>query len=232
MKVLSWFLTPKTKRLNLKRFIFSPYLSPRSLAYSAPNRLGSLISTFIIFSILLLVSIALMKYYLNPATIWKILLISPMMYFTTEFIGITGQLLFYKNTPDSFPIHKSPFASRDLSQFWGRHWNLWVQDLFKDLSYGFRRGSKHQKMLGIFLVSGTIHELQVNLPYWLIYHKSYFGTMMAYFLIQAAGLGFEKRFMRKTHPYLKKVYAFMVVVLPSPLFINVPFLKLLGITYG
>ncbi len=173
-----------------------------------------------------------MQHFLIPVTIWKIWLCSPVMFFATEFMGVLGQFLFFSSNPRSFPIHLSPFSSRSLGQFWGRHWNLWVQDWLKDLSQGFGRVSKLKRTMGIFIISGIVHELMVNLPYWIIYRKSYFGTMMVYFLIQGLALFFEKKFMGNTPAIVSKIYTYSVIILPSPLFINVPILKFLGIVYG
>ncbi|HXH76427.1 MAG TPA: MBOAT family protein [Bacteriovoracaceae bacterium] len=162
----------------------------------------------------------------------KTLLLSPVIYFFTEAGGAMGQLLFSPSKHKAFPIHFHPLTASSLSQFWGHDWNIWVQDWLRDVAIKFGHGSTIKRILVTFAVSGLFHEIMVNLPYWLVYKKSYFGTMMLYFIIQSGALWVDKKFIRQYHPYIQRTYMWMALVLPSPLFINVPFLTFLGIKNG
>ncbi len=80
------------------------------------------------------------------------------------------------------------------------------------------------------MFSGLFHEAMVNLPHWLMTGESYFGTMLAYFIIQGTGLYFDKKFLRGANPFIRRAYCWIVVVLPAPLFIHVPCLRFFGMT--
>jgi hypothetical protein len=229
MKIISWWMTPgEIKSGNKLRFIFSPYLSFKSFNYKAlPGYMGAI--RFVIFFLLTMISIKLSNHFIGPVSNFAIIIISPIIYFFTESIGAFGQLIFY-STP-TFPIHRSPLLASNLSHFWGKDWNLWVQDWLRDVTQYFARGQRTKRIILVFLISGLFHELMTNLPYWIIYRKSYFGTMMAYFLIQALGLWLDKTYIRSWPGFWRKIYMWMVIIVPSPLFINVPLLTFLGIKH-
>lgn len=227
MKLASWFsVSANLKQNDGLKFLSSPYLSVRSLKYH-PHSSASILIRLITFSLLTAFSVVMARHYLTPLSVFEIMLISPMIYFFTESIGAFGQLLFYSN--ESFPIHRNPIAAISLSNFWGRDWNLWVQDWLRDVSEGIGRKRNHRIII-VFLISGLFHELMCNLPYWIVYKKSYFGTMMGYFLIQAVALWIDKKFMRHGPLLFRKIYLWIAVIVPSPLFINVPLLTFFGLT--
>lgn len=227
---MSWQLTPKRRRPALSQFIMAPYLSVRSLKFHVNLRSFSFFKDLLIFSFLLTFLLLLTREYLLPLNYGKVLLISPGIYFLTEVLGSLGQFLFSGFKKTSFPIHYAPLRSLSLSQFWGRRWNLWVQDWLKDISGAFKGRASWQRVLITFLISGVFHELMVNLPYWLMYRKSYFGSMMLYFSVQSLGLWIDKRFL-KHHPTLRIIWLWLVVILPSPLFINTPLLHFAGLVH-
>lgn len=220
-------VTPE-KRANLKsRFIFSPYVSFRSLNFH-PATNSSVFIKLITFSFLTAISIVLANHYFGELSHFEIILISPTVYFFTETMGAVGQALFF--THPSFPIHRSPLMATTLGNFWGRDWNLWVQDWLRDVTQFIGRG-RNKRLIVVFLLSGIFHELMCNLPYWIMYQKSYFGTMMAYFLIQAVALWIDKKYIKHWPHFWRRVYLWMAVILPSPLFINVPLLTFLGLRH-
>lgn len=151
------------------------------------------------------------------------------IYFFTEAIGALGQALYSWRREEIFPIHHHPLSAPSVSEFWGRRWNLWVQDWIADMGRPFRRSHK-SKILASFIFSGLFHEAMVNLPHWIISGESYFGTMLAYFIIQGAGLFIDKKAFRHGHPLARRVFCWVVVILPAPLFINVPILRFFGMT--
>ena len=224
MKTVSLLLHRNQK--NTWSFITSPYLSMRSLNYH-PLQDKSLIVRFILFFFLTVFSIILAREFLVPMNYLEIVLFAPAIYFFTEAMGAIGQILFFKTK--SFPIHRSPLKASSLSHFWGRDWNLWVQDWLRDISEGFSKRNRKRRIIMVFLVSGLFHEMMVNLPYWIMNQKSYFGTMLGYFLIQAVALWVDKKVMIKFGKKVRRVYLWLAVILPSPLFINVPLLKFFGL---
>jgi hypothetical protein len=104
-----------------------------------------------------------------------------------------------------------------------------VQDWLRDTSHRYRKILK-RKIFISFLFSGFFHEIMVNLPYFLFYNESYFGNMTSYFMIQAIGLWVEKKFLTKTSFLLKRVYLWIFILLPSPLFIAKPLIVFFGLT--
>lgn len=228
MKLVSWWLTNKETRKNkLIPFLTSPYLSVRSLYYHP--RTGRPLLSFFIYSTLLISTIMLAKRYLGNLSGVETMLFSPVIYFLTESAGALGQTLFYFRK--TFPIHRFPLKARTLSNFWGRDWNLWVQDWLRDVSTSVRPGNKNKKIIIVFLTSGLFHEIMCNLPYWLYYRKSYFGTMIAYFTIQAIALWIDKKFICHAPSFVRRAYLWIAVVVPSPLFINVPLLRFFGLAH-
>lgn len=223
MKTISFFLSEKKSGYA---FLFSPYLSVRSLSYH-PLKDESLFLRFIFFLFLTGASIVLFRHFLVPLAYLEIILFSPTIYFFTEAVGGIGQLLFINRI--TFPIHHRPIKATSLSHFWGRDWNLWVQDWLRDVSSNIAYRKHKLRIVLVFIVSGIFHELMVNLPYWLVFRKSYFGTMMAYFLIQAVALWIDKRWMRHKALFLRRTFMWIMIILPSPLFINVPLLTFFGL---
>lgn len=224
MKLVSWYCTPPQRRGSAGKFISSPYLSIRSLKSHKATEPSTYLIHALFFSSLTMATLVLAHMCLLPLNFEKTLLLAPAIYFLTETMGALGQLAFAWSIR-SFPIHHHPLFSTSLSQFWGCDWNLWVQDWLKDTAIKFN-GSR---VTITFLISGFFHEIMVNFPYWLVFKKSYFGTMMLYFSIQAAGLWIDKKYIRSLHPIIQKAYLWIIVILPSPLFINVPLLTFLGV---
>jgi hypothetical protein len=229
MKGISWLATPKTRRGSLVRFYSTPYISPRTLKHRRSLRSFSHYNHLIFWSFLLGSSLILAKKFLLPFNYWKILIFSPTIYFLTEALGALGQVLFSWSQEVTQPMHYRPLWSHSLSEFWGRRWNLWVQDWLKDLNRLLYRLSSPKRMIITFAVSGLFHEIMINFPYWLLHGISYFGTMMLYFLIQALALWVDKHVLRKQHSHLRRTFLWFMVITPSPLFINVPLLTFLGL---
>lgn len=227
MKLASWYCTPYGRRGSLFKFFSSPYLSVRSLKSAKFTPPSTYLVHALFFISLTLATLTLAHMCLLPLNFGKTLLLAPAIYFLTESMGSLAQLIFSRSCK-SFPIHNRPLFSSSLRQFWGCDWNLWVQDWLKDVALKFRS----YRLIITFLISGFFHEVMVNFPYWLVYKRSYFGTMILYFLIQAFGLFFDKKYVRKLHPRIQRAYLWIMVVLPSPLFINVPLLTFLGVIHG
>ena len=87
------------------------------------------------------------------------------------------------------PLMRLPLAATSLNDFWGKRWNA----AFNELAFRFayrplrRRTNPIAATLGVFGLSGLIHELVISLPA----HGGY-GLPTAYFLIQGFGLVLER----------------------------------------
>lgn len=209
-------------------YFSSPYISVRSLKRPTKTR-TEILPSFFIYLALTVVCIYLAGMFPGEMSNWKVMLISPIVLFFTEAMGALGQILF--PTHNSYSIHNNPLTSNSLGNFWGMRWNRWVRDWLKDVSHSFKGNGRAMGIAVTFLISGLFHELMCNLPYWLVYRRSYFGTMMAYFIIQGLALWIEKKYIKVRSPFWKRVYCWCVVIVPSPLFINVPLLTFLGLKH-
>lgn len=230
MKALSWVISSPARRPPFFEFLVgTPYLSTRSLRIKAPPpKLLPWISFFLYIGLTLII-VSLVKNFLSPIGYFDRIILGLGIYFFTEAMGAFGQSIFLWKDEEIFSIHHHPISSASLSEFWGRRWNLWVQDWIADMGKPFRVNPK-RKILASFLFSGVFHEAMVNFPHWLLTGESYFGTMLAYFLIQGAGLSFDKKFLRAANPVIRRAYWWIIVLLPAPLFIHVPVLRFFGMT--
>lgn len=230
MKTLSWIFSSHDRRPPFLEFLVGwPYISTRSVRIKAPPPTTSPWLSFLLYVSLMAMIFTVVKYFLSPVGYLDRIILGFGVYFFTEAMGAFGQAVFMWKDQEIFAIHHHPLSSPSLSEFWGRRWNLWVQDWIADMGKPFRRSHK-TKILASFLISGLFHEAMMNFPHWLISGESYFGTMLGYFIIQGTGLYFDKKFLRSANPLIRRAFCWIVVVLPSPLFIHVPLLRFFGMT--
>lgn len=135
------------------------------------------------------------------------------------------------------PLMNAPFSSSSLREFWGRRWNSGFRIIAFDLMFHplTRWMNLSSAMIGTFLISGLIHDLVISAP---IAHG--YGRPTAYFLIQGAGILFERsrlgRWLFRLNPTLGRVFTLSLLILPAgwlfpPLFvekITIPFLQMIG----
>lgn len=233
MKLVSIVVTPHVKKKHLNHFLFcTPFLSLRSRPVITNKNHHPLLKKILIFAPLSAGIFFLASHMTPSLSYWEIILLSPIIYVATEAVGAMGQLIFSPTGKKIFLIHRHPITSSSLAHFWGFHWNVWVQDWLKDVAYPFRKRPVSQRLLITFFLSGLFHEIMFNLPFWLVYKKSYFGMMMLYFMIQAVGVGVEKKILRGRPVWVKRCYLWIMVFAPSPIFLTHPLLLFLGLTNG
>ena len=202
------------------QFLFSPLLAPNSLERSQPLSamprfllrggacLGALILYYWIYWKLVdafqLRGLAL-SYLCAPA----VLLMSEVF--------IAGVTILWLPSGRLLPVlHRNPFAARSVADFWGRHWNLWMSDWFRDAIFKPLRRRPVLAVWLIFFLSGLLHEYVLNLALWFVTGRKLFGTMMLYFLLQAAGVLLERRFL-KEHARANLLFTWLIVLAPVPL---------------
>jgi hypothetical protein len=124
------------------------------------------------------------------------------------------------------PIMNAPFAATSLADFWGRRWNLAFRDLahrfvFRPMRVPF---GPAVAMLLVYLMSGLAHDAVVSLPV----HGGYGGPTL-YFLLQAAGMLFERTRFAKRIGFGRGIagwaFAMIVVIGPAPLLFHRPFVE-------
>jgi alginate O-acetyltransferase complex protein AlgI len=90
---------------------------------------------------------------------------------------------------DVQPIMHRPLRATSLREFWNTRWNR----AFHDLAYRYifrptrRRFGAGGALLLAFAISGLIHDLVISFP-----ARGGYGLPTAYFLLQAAGVRFER----------------------------------------
>lgn len=89
----------------------------------------------------------------------------------------------------ALPLMNSPLRSHSLSDLWGRRWNAGFNHLAHELIFRplSKIGGATFATCAVFLSSGLIHDLVISLP-----AGSGFGLPTAYFVLQGAGLLFER----------------------------------------
>jgi hypothetical protein len=138
---------------------------------------------------------------------------------------------------DAQPIMKFPIASRSLSEFWGKRWNMGFRQLTFDLVFEplRRRAGVAGATFSSFVVSGLIHELVISVP-----ARAGYGLPTAYFAIQGAGVLVERSPLGKRLRLNRGVrgWFFVLIVAAAPAYwlfhpwfvisVMVPFLRAIG----
>jgi len=90
---------------------------------------------------------------------------------------------------DAKPIMREPLRAVSVAEFWGSRWNTAFNALVHDLAFRplARRVGMRCAIVGVFLISGFVHEVAISVPA----HGGY-GLPTAYFLLQACALLFER----------------------------------------
>lgn len=118
---------------------------------------------------------------------------------------------------DARPIMDHPLASKSLSEFWGKRWNLGFRQLAFDIIFRplHRRIGAAEASLLVFLASGLIHDLVISVP-----ARGGYGLPTAYFLIQGFGVMLERSSFGRRIGLQRGVrgWIFLFVVAAAPAF--------------
>jgi predicted DCC family thiol-disulfide oxidoreductase YuxK len=90
---------------------------------------------------------------------------------------------------DAKPVMQSPTSATSLAEFWSRRWNTAFNVLVHDLVFRplARKFGVTSATLGVFLISGILHDLVISLP-----ARAGFGLPTAYFLFQGVAVLAER----------------------------------------
>jgi hypothetical protein len=234
MKLVALLMSWRDRQPNWA-FVLSPVVSPSTLRRARPSdRVASLAGRaglLVVASALFYAAYWALVRGFNLRGVVLSYLAIPIM----QILGETGvSLLSLLWSPSGIvlpPLHYQPVLARGIGDFWGNRWNLWFSDWFRFAIFDRWRDRPGLALWTTFAVSGVMHEWVLNLMLYFVTGRALFGTMMLYFLLQAAGVQAEHRFL-KGHPRAKIAAAWPVVFVPSPLVINEGLLRALCLWPG
>lgn len=110
-----------------------------------------------------------------------------------------------------------PAASRSLSEFWGRRWNLAFHVVVRDRIFRpvARRHGARAGILAAFLFSGLLHELLLSVP-----AGGGYGLPTAYFLLHGVLVAAERRWGAGG-----RAWTLFWVIAPAPLLFHPWFVR-------
>ena len=211
-------------------FLLSPILSPNALSRSRPcSKLPRLLRIT-----LLLLGVTALGYWaywslVRARPVDELLLnylAAPILLLVSELVAFVITLLWLPSGRLLPALHDDPWRARGVTDFWGRRWNLWFRDWFRYAIFTRLRRRPRLALVLVFAISGLMHEWVLNVPLYCVSGRNLFGTMMVYFLLQAAGVLFERRCL-KSFPRAKILLFWLIVVIPSPLVLNEGLLRTL-----
>jgi alginate O-acetyltransferase complex protein AlgI len=121
------------------------------------------------------------------------------------------------------PLMDSPLVAGSLTGFWNR-WNTGFNTLAQDFLFRplARRVGSPASTLAVFAVSGLVHDLVISLP-----ARGGFGWPTAYFLLQGAGVLFERggigRRLGLRKGWRGRLFMMAVTLAPLPWLFHFPF---------
>ena len=140
---------------------------------------------------------------------------------------------------DCRPLFRAPLLARNLTEFWGRRWNLAFSEMTalavaRPLAPCLGPGGA---VIAAFLFSGVLHELAISVPV-----RAGYGGPLVYFALQGALVLVERGLGRAGWPierlgWLGPVWTLGWLALPLPILFHAPFLSgvvwpILGIRAG
>jgi hypothetical protein len=127
------------------------------------------------------------------------------------------------------PHGASPPLAKSLSEFWGRRWNVWTSDMFRQIIFRPLQSHPTLALVTVFLVSGVFHEWAINVPLYVVTGRNCFGSMILYFLLQASGILIERRVRNRG---VRILLLWLFVFGAAPIFMNEGMLRILGLWAG
>jgi hypothetical protein len=115
------------------------------------------------------------------------------------------------------PIMSKPILSRNLSEFWGKRWNLGFRQLAHELIFRplYKRTGVATAGMLVFAASGVIHDLVISLP-----ARGGYGLPTGYFIVQGLGVTLERSALGTRLGLQQGLtgWIFMAVVTAAPAF--------------
>lgn len=140
-----------------------------------------------------------------------------------EFAGSALRLLCLGTGRRIPNLHNHLLRSVGITDFW-RRYNVWVSDWFHQILFRPLRRTPLIALLWVFVFSGLLHEVLINLPFFMLFHINLFGSMVAYFFIQWVAVVIDHAYLRG-RSRLRRVFLYVAVVGPAPLILNESLLR-------
>lgn len=127
-----------------------------------------------------------------------------------------------------FPVQRlfdNPLASRSLTEFWSRRWNLAFVEMDRLLVVPLlRRLGPATSLIGVFVISGLLHELAISFP-----AGAGWGLPSCYFLLHGALATLERHLLRpwRWPGTLARIWTWSWLLVPLPLLFHTPFRRAL-----
>jgi len=227
MKTVSWWLCPPARRPPARPFWFSPLFAVQSYWRIRPASRARALRltwrlTWMVLSLVVGYTAAPWLRTHCPRWSWPYLTL-PLVPLYGGSIATLLQLA-GATTGEILPDHHGhPWRSASVADFWGRQWNTWLSDWFRQVLFLPLRRRPMTATFLTFLFSGVWHEALIALPVFLWTGKSFFGLMTAYFLLQFVGIAAERTLPRRA----RRPLFLLVVGGCSPLFLNEAMLRIL-----
>jgi len=121
-------------------------------------------------------------------------------------------------------LFRAPLRSQNLTEFWGRRWNLAFSEMtalavYRPLSPSIGRAPA---LLASFALSGLLHEMAISLPV-----RAGFGLPLLYFALHGTLVLVEGALERAGRPlagWTGRTWTLLWLVLPLPILFHTPFL--------
>lgn len=124
------------------------------------------------------------------------------------------------------PHGASPPLARSLSEFWGRRWNVWTSDWFRQIIFRPLQSRPVLALVLVFFASGVFHEWVINVPLYVVTRKNCFGSMILYFFLQALGILIERKVRNRG---VRVLFVWLFAFGAAPLLVNEGLLRILGL---
>lgn len=123
------------------------------------------------------------------------------------------------------PLFRAPLLAQNLTEFWGRRWNLAFSELTALAVYRPLAGrvGARPALAASFLFSGLLHEMAISLPV-----RAGFGLPLLYFALHGGLMLIERALARRGRPLggrLGRVWTLGWLALPLPILFHPPFLR-------
>src|SRR5262245_47420524 len=226
MKLVAFWGMPESKDWTL---ILSPFPTPVSVKRALPlSAAPRLIRRFLID-----LSACICAYWVywdvlrrfQPPWVFLSYVGAIMLWMVSEALGSVAPFLALPSgrlLP--LPHGSAPPLAKSLSEFWGRRWNVWTSDWFRQMIFHPLQNRPVLALLLVFLASGVFHEWVINVPLYIVTGRKCFGSMILYFLLQALGILIERRTRNRG---VRILLVWLFVFGAAPLMVNEGLLRIL-----